>query len=295
MPAEPKGIDAADLPLSPHQTSLPLAYGPLNPEDARELIRLKSVIQRTVGIECDAYKEPCLRRRLAVRMRARGVHQYSAYATLLERDEAEQHNLLDAITINVSKFFRNHEVWDLVENKVVPGLFALKSPRIRIWSAGCAGGEEPYTIAMVLRRYAEAHGLEASLRKFDIYATDVDPGILKQAERGEFADFAFTEIRPEARERFFDGSRIKQEIRRMVRFATLDLMNDPFPKQVHLIFCRNVIIYFERDVQDRIFRNFHSALAMGGYLILGKVETLFGSNANLYRAVATRERLFCKV
>jgi chemotaxis protein methyltransferase CheR len=295
MPAEPERGNGADDSTKSWQGGLPLAHGELKANDAQELATLKVVIQRTIGLNCDAYKEPCLRRRLAVRMRARGIHQYSVYAALLDEDHSERARLLDAITINVSKFFRNHEVWDLFEKKVVPELFAMRGPKVRIWSAGCAGGEEPYTIAMVLRRYAEAHGEEASLRKFDILATDVDPGILESAKKAEYSDFAFTEIRPEAREHFFDGSRVKPEIRKMVRFGQLDLMMDPFPRQMHLILCRNVIIYFERSVQERIFRNFHDSLTPGGYLILGKVETVFGGAAALYRAISTRDRLFCKV
>lgn len=282
-------------PARPGLQELPLAYGQLESGDAKELVTLKLAIKRTLGIDCDSYKEPCLRRRLAVRMRARGMHQYAAYAQLLDDDEAERDRLLDAITINVSKFFRNHEVWDLLEKRVVPELFALTAPKIRIWSAGCAAGEEPYTIAMMLTLYAQKHGLTDKLRKFDILATDIDPGVMELARKGEYADFAFTEIKSKARELFFDeGRRIKPEIQRMVRFAPLDLMIDPYPTPLHLIFCRNVVIYFERSVQETIFRKFHAALAPGGYLVLGKVETVFGAALTLYKPVATRERLFCK-
>ena len=291
--------DAADQkpPTPPAaRAELPLAYGPLDPADAKELLQLKQVIQTTLGLEIDSYKEPCLRRRIAVRMRARGMHRYSQYGELLRQDEAERHELLDAVTINVSKFYRNPEVWRLIEEKVIPELFALRTPKIRIWSAGCAGGEEPYTIAMLLHEYAHRHGLQVKLHKFQILATDIDPGILQHAARAEYGEFAFGDIRADARAGYFEqGNQVKPEIRRMVRFDTLDLMNDEYPARQHLIFCRNVIIYFERGIQEKIFRKFHEALVPGGFLVLGKVETLFGSVASLFTPISARERIFCKV
>jgi chemotaxis methyl-accepting protein methylase len=275
-------------------TTLPLAQGELNERDQGELRGLKSVIQRVVGLNCESYKEPCLRRRIAVRMRARGVHSYADYAELLQRDGGEAERLLDTITINVSKFFRNREVWDNIRTRVLPELFTLTGP-LRIWSAGCAGGEEPYTIAMVLLRFAEEHGIPPRLlSRVEILATDIDRESLANAQRGEYGPFAFTEIEQADRDRFFEGNRIRAEVRRMVRFATLDLMNDPMPEAQHLIFCRNVIIYFERSMQETLFKRFDESLVSGGYLVLGKVETVFGQSAALFRPVVTRERIFRK-
>jgi chemotaxis protein methyltransferase CheR len=273
----------------------PLPQGELSAVDARELQQLKTTIQRELGIESHSYKEPCLRRRLAVRMRARGTHTFADYARLLEEDPSEAERLLDAITINVSKFFRNAEIWELLRNRVVPQLFRIQAPRIRIWSAGCASGEEPYTMAMVLLRYAEEHRLLTKLRRFDILGTDIDPGVLQLAQRAEYGAFAFSEIAPDVRARFFeDGNKLRPEIKRMVRFEQLDLMTEPLPTDVHLIFCRNVIIYFERSVQERLFAQFHASLLPEGYLVLGKVETIFGTAARLFRPIASRERIFCR-
>lgn len=286
--------DGEDEPAT-LRSELPLAYGPLQPADAQELNRLKQTIQQTVGLDIESYKEPCLRRRIAVRMRARGVHRYSDYAAVLSSDPAERHQLLDAVTINVSKFYRNPEVWRLIEQKIVPELFQARAPKIRIWSAGCASGEEPYTIGMVLRHYASSANLNQKLHKFDILATDVDPGVLELAARAVYGHFAFGDIDPARRSEFFEqGTAVKPEVKRMVRFSRLDLMNDEFPKHQHLIFCRNVIIYFERSVQDKLFRKFHEALAPGGYLVLGKVETIFGAAGGLFTPVSARERIFCK-
>ncbi len=293
MPAElgPDGKPARDPRLA---ALLPLAQGLLSERDADELRVLKAVIQRRLGLQCDAYKEPCLRRRLAVRMRARAVHSYAEYGALLVREPEEAGELLDAITINVSKFFRNREVWDMLRRRVLPQLFRSNARPVRIWSAGCASGEEPYTLAMVLREYAEEHDALAQLRRFDILATDIDPTVLHHAQNAEYNDFAFGETTEADCKRFFDGDRPRAEIRSMVHFEQLDLMTDPLPRGLHMVLCRNVVIYFERAIQVRLFQEFHDSLLPGGFLVLGKVETLFGETSKLFQPIANRERLFCR-
>lgn len=288
----PIGAAAADSPTP----SLPLAQGDLSPRDAAELLALKAQIQSRVNFECAGYKEKCLRRRIAVRMRARGVHSYRAYSALLETDASEYDRLVDTLTINVSKFYRNPEVWDLLREQVLPELFALDTPLVQVWSAGSASGEEPYTIAMILREYAEAHGGDAD--RFRILGTDIDRDSLAYAQRAEYTDFAMSDIDPAMRDRWFDHDgvyRLRPAARRNVRFARLDLIRDEYPKGQQLIFCRNVIIYFERSVQEELFRKFHEALVPGGYLVLGKVEALFGASSGLFQTVANRHRVFRRI
>jgi chemotaxis methyl-accepting protein methylase len=272
-----------------------LAHGELTERDISELRALKQQIQDHGGLYCDGYKEKCLRRRIAVRMRARGVHAFSAYAALLETDTQEYARLLEAVAINVSKFFRNADVWEKIRAHIVPRLFEIDAREVRIWSAGCAAGEEPYTVAMLLLEHAAATGDDVS--RFRILGTDIDTGALDAARRAEYADFAFGEIEPARRERWFEGlrrDRVRDEVRALVDFAPLDLITDPFPQAQHLVLCRNVIIYFERAVQDAIFRRFHQAVAPDSWLVLGKVEALFGPTASLFRPVANRERLFLR-
>jgi chemotaxis protein methyltransferase CheR len=275
--------------------TLPLAQGELSESDARELAQLKEQIKRRVRFHCDGYKEKCLRRRIAVRMRARGVHSYSDYGTLLEHDEAEYERLLDTLTINVSKFYRNPDVWQVVRDRVLPQLLALPDPVINIWSAGAASGEEPYTISMLVREYSVEHGISPD--RFRIVGTDIDRESLAFAHRAEYTDFAMGDIDPEIRERWFDFDgvyRLRPEVRTNVSFGTLDLMRDPYPTDQHLIFCRNVIIYFEREVQQQLFHRFYDALVPGGFLVLGKVEALFGAASGLFETVANRQRVFRK-
>jgi chemotaxis methyl-accepting protein methylase len=277
--------------------SLPLAHGELSPRDAQELQALKDQIKRDIGFYCDGYKEHCLRRRIAVRMRARGIHTYAEYGELLRTDEAEHHKLLDAVTINVSKFYRNRDLWDALDREVVPKLFDLRARPVRMWSAGCAAGEEPYTIAMMLREYAVRAGRERDLLKFNVTGTDIDADSLSQARAASYSAFAFGDIDDDVRKRWFlepDHAQVKPDVTGMVRFGVLDLIRDDFDTGYHLIMCRNVIIYFEREIQEMLFMKFHEALAPGGYLVLGKVESMFGRAAALFRPVAQRERVFVK-
>lgn len=280
----------------PPVDGLPLAHGRLAETDALELKALKDQIRSQSGFFCEGYKERCLRRRLAVRMRARGVHRYADYAALLERDPAEYERLLAAVTINVSKFFRNYEVWETLRREVVPALFARRAPEVRVWSAGSAGGEEPYSLAILLLEHAAGHGASEQLRRFRIVATDIDRDILEVARRAEYGEMALAETPAELRDRWFipAGRRwqLRDEVRRLVRFGSLDLLTEPLPGPQDLIFCRNVTIYFERPAQEALLTRLHDALAPGGYLVLGKVEGIFGSLARSFRAVANQERIF---
>lgn len=286
-------LDKAREPLP--SPTLPLAQGELSETDAAELADLKRLIKRRVGFHCDGYKEKCLRRRIAVRMRARGVHSYADYAQLLERDRSEYERLVDALTINVSKFYRNPDVWQVVVERVLPDLYARPDPVLNVWSAGTAGGEEAYTISMVIRDYAAAHN--ESPDRFRIVGTDIDRESLGFAERAEYSDYAMGDIDAAVRDRWFDHDgvyRLRPDARQNVSFGTLDLIRDAYPSNQHLILCRNVIIYFERSIQEELFRRFHEALVPGGYLVLGKVEALFGSASGLFEIVANRQRVFRK-
>jgi chemotaxis methyl-accepting protein methylase len=275
--------------------ALALAHGDLTEEDSGELQRLKAQIHAESGFFCAGYKEKCLRRRLAIRMRARGVHRYGEYGELLRSDSAEYEKLLATLTINVSKFFRNIEVWEALEREVVPALFRLDVPRVRIWSAGSAAGEEAYSIAILLREYALKHGLEDQLGRFLIRGGDIDREILESARRAEYGDPALVELPAELRDRWFIADKryqLRDEVRSMVSFEECDLLTDSFEQGQHLIFCRNVTIYFERDVQDALMQRLRAALAVGGYLVIGKVETLLGPLAREFRPITHRERIY---
>ena len=248
------------------------------------------------GFGCASYKEKCLRRRIAVRMRARGIHTYRDYARLLDDDAQEYDRLIDALTINVTKLFRNPETFEAVARHVVPPLWELREPAIRVWSAGCSSGEEPYSLAALFHRHAAARGELPLLSRVRILGTDIDRESLVRAARGEFDEAAFADTPPALRHRYFAPApphTVAPEVRALVSFERRDLLRDPAPPgPLHLIACRNVIIYFDRATQEALFERFFEALAAGGFLVLGKVETLLGSARNLFQAVDARERIF---
>lgn len=253
-------------------------------------------ISRDRGFRCASYKTTCLRRRVSVRMRARGVHRYADYAGLLDRDAGEYDQLLDALTINVTKLFRNPEVYHAIARDVIPALWDSPRPRLRVWSAGCASGEEPYSLAALFHRHAEQRRALDQLARVEIIGTDVDRRSLEAAERAEFEERDFTETPPEWRARYFAREApftAGPEIRRLVRFRQHDMLREPPPRPVNdLIVCRNAIIYFDRESQERLFETFFAALSPGGFLVLGKVETLFGAARQLFAPVNGRERIF---
>lgn len=259
---------------------------------------LTAKIARDRGFGCASYKEKCLRRRIAVRMRARGVHGFTEYAALLDADPREYERLIDALTINVTRLFRNREVYEVIERVVIPTLWELPDAPIRVWSAGCSSGEEPYSLAVLFHLHAARTNDRARLARVDIHGTDIDRVSLENAARGGFDEGDFAETPPLVRSTYFAHEppfTVRQDVQQITRFSRLDLLHDPAPPVPHhLILCRNVLIYFDRDSQERIFSAFHDALAPGGFLVLGKVETLLGDARRRLTPVDARERIFQK-
>jgi chemotaxis methyl-accepting protein methylase len=260
-------------------------------------VALTAKIAADRGFGCASYKDKCLRRRIAVRMRARGVHTYAEYARVLDDDHAEYEKLLDALTINVTKLFRNWETYSVLRERVVPMLWALPDPVLRVWSAGCSSGEEPYSLAALFHEHAARLGQEAAVeRRVQVLGSDIDARSLEAADRGTFEENDFTDTPDELRRRYFAPTppfTVVPDVRRMVRFERRDLLAEAPPAGPHhLICCRNVLIYFDRETQERLFQKFRDALAPTGFLVLGKVETLLGAARNRFAALDGRERIF---
>jgi len=258
---------------------------------------LTEKIAHDKGFGCASYKEKCLRRRIAVRMRARGVHTYADYARVLDSDKGEYDRLLDALTINVTKLFRNWETYAVIAERVVPALWERPIPTINVWSAGCSSGEEPYSLAALFHQHAETAGQLGELhRRVRVLGSDIDVRCLAAAEAGAFEEGDFADTPAELRRRYFTPSApftIIPEVRRLVRFERRDLLAEaPPPGPHHLIVCRNVLIYFDRETQERLFDKFHAALSPDGFLVLGKVEMLLGAARTRFVAVDGRERVF---
>lgn len=253
-------------------------------------------ITRERGFHCASYKDKCLRRRVAVRMRARGMENCADYASCLDGDEREYDRLIRSLTINVTRFFRNWEAYSVVQQRVIPDLWA-RGEALRVWSAGCSSGEEPYSTAILLHQHAAERRETGRLESVSILGTDIDKDCLHEADLAFYSEKALGDTPPELREKYFPEVAgmltVPNEVRSMVSFKYHDMLQSPPPVQpVHLLLCRNVIIYFERDAQERLFEEFHSALAPGGFLVLGKVETLLGKARSMFTPVNARERVF---
>lgn len=259
-----------------------------------EFDALTAKITRERGFGCASYKEKCLRRRIAVRMRARGVHTYRDYARVLDADAHEYDRLLDALTINVTRFFRNPEAWAALDAKVLAPLLAAGTAPVRVWSAGCASGEETYTLAMLMQKRAAANGRRA--RSIEILGTDIDKASLDAAAAGMYPEAAFVDVPDEIRAAHFAGAgphAVPALARALVKFARHDLLGDSAPGGPYdLIVCRNVAIYFDKKSQDALWNLFYTALRPGGVLMQGKVETLPPSQRTRFESVDARERIF---
>jgi chemotaxis methyl-accepting protein methylase len=261
---------------------------------------LTDKVTRDRGFRCSSYKDKCLRRRFAVRMRAKGTSSHAEYARILDSDPREYDRLVRSLTINVTKFFRNWDTFSAVEQKVIPALWERGERELRVWSAGCSSGEEAYSLGILMHKHAAATNQLSRLESVSIVGTDIDADSLAEAERAFYAETSLGETPAALRERYFPAVAgmytMLPEVKRLVTFQTRDLLGSGAPfDNVHLLVCRNVVIYFEREAQDALFAEFHRLLATGGFLVLGKVETLLGAARGLFSPVNARERIFRKI
>ena len=248
------------------------------------------------GVDLRQYKDGFLRRRLDVRLKARGVSTYPEYARLLESDPAEFHALLATFSINVTEFFRDFEFYQAFYEKIVPEIYSrAKDGEVKAWSAGCASGEEPYSIAML---FAEAANTIGRFRG-RVIATDVSSKALERAKTGTYAQASIENVPKDMFGRHFvrtqDGQyQVSAKVRSLVSFEIGNLSTMSAPQQVDVIFCRNVLMYFDKDTQYSIEQKFHKSLKPGGYFILGQSEALMGESTKLFETVMPKERIYRK-
>ena len=267
-------------------------------EDEKEFSDLKSIIKRKIGFNCEDYKQPHLKRRLAVRLRATESKSYRDYAQMLSKNEAEVNKLKETLTVNVTELFRNPETFDSVRNNVLPELIKQKGINkvIKVWSAGCSNGEEPYSIAIMLNEF-----LGNSIKRYNIsiQATDIDDDSIAKAETAIFQPKQLEKIGQERINRFFikkdnNNYQVIDEVKKLVKVKRHDLISGPKFSGFDIIFCRNVTIYFEQKLQEILYMNFYNALNDGGYFVMGKTETLVGPSTQLFKRFDLKERIFQK-
>ena len=251
------------------------------------------------GLDLSRYKETYLQRRLLVRVRALRLEGIEAYARYLRRHPEELGRLQRALSIKVTSFFRNRSCFDFLEERIVPDLLrrsASRGRRVTVWSAGCATGEEPYSLAALFATATE-RGTPGSRTQVRILGTDLDEGALRTAERAVFPARALLDSAPPASAPHFvvrtDGTASpSSRLKRMVRFERESLLDPIGRRDLDLIVCRNVLIYFSLEHQERILSRFAEALSDGGYLVLGRVERLFGEARSRFDVVSVRDRVY---
>jgi two-component system, chemotaxis family, CheB/CheR fusion protein len=244
------------------------------------------------GIDFSAYKEGTLQRRLRKRLQATGSPDYDAYLSHLRSSPAEFVPLLNTLFIGVTQFFRDPPAWAVLRQHLARRIARAGSDRLRVWCAGVASGEEAYSVAILL---AELMGQDTLPRGVTIHATDVAEPELMRARIGAYSGEELTGLPTELRDRYLEpvegGLAIREDLRRRVVFHRHDLLVDEPIPELDLLVCRNTLMYFNRDAQDRVLDGFHAVLGAHGLLFLGKAEMLL-SRRHLFEPVDPEARLF---
>ena len=258
---------------------------------------LLEYVEQSRGFDFGAYKRASLSRRVQKRMQAAGIDSYARYTEYLEAHPQEFTQLFNTILINVTGFFRDTPMWEYIGAEIIPRILRAR-PRdasIRIWSAGCSSGEEAYSLAMLL---ADALGPDQFCERVKIYATDVDEDALGQGRAASYTDEAVKAIPQTLLTTYFEQANhqrwvFRREFRRSVIFGRHDLIVDPPISRVMLLVCRNTLMYFNTEVQQRILERFHFGLADGGFLFLGKAEMLL-TRSTTFTPVDLTKRVLVK-
>lgn len=230
----------------------------------------KAQVLALTGINLSAYKENQMKRRIDALIKKNMCNGYDAYVTLLKRDRKCLEDFVAYLTINVTEFFRNPSQWDVLEKQIFP-LLLEKKRTIKIWSAACSTGDEPYSIAMTL-----SHLLPLS--QIQILATDIDKEVLAKAQEGFYLSRNLTNLPKSFQEKYMTpvdgGFKVKDELKRCITFKQHNLLKDPYPSGMDLIVCRNVLIYFTEEAKREIYTNFNKALVDKGILFVGSTEQI---------------------
>lgn len=262
-----------------------------------EFAAITELLRERRQFDLGQYKDRCIRRRIAKRLRVCGVANVASYLKRLEIDQEELDTLLATISIHVSQFFRNPDTYRILEQKILPDLCrraqAAGRTELTLWSAGCATGEEPYSLALM------ADDISVSDLKINILATDVSEAVLTTARCGTFEAQRLKEVPPEVLDKYFHADnghyQIIERVRERVKFQQHNIMTDRSYPSADLILCRNVMIYFTREEQERILSRFAETLPVHGALVLGRSETMTGNSRNYFRSEFPVERVYRRI
>ncbi|MRR54541.1 MAG: protein-glutamate O-methyltransferase CheR [Deltaproteobacteria bacterium] len=267
------------------------------PDQAYE--RICRILKTLGGFQLHGYKNACIKRRISARIRSAGYASAMEYADFLLQSRSEPARLIKMLTIHVSKFFRNRDTFNKLRDEIFPGLFdsCLRKGRnhLNIQSIGCASGEEPYSLALILHN---SFAREMSQVNVSIRATDIDAEVLRVAAEAAYEVDRLDEAPAAITKRYFtyqdDKYRLVPEIRNMVTFHCQDMLRPEPLEECDLILCRNVLIYLERSHQEALLKRFAESLRAGGILVLGKTENLMGEVRELYQTLCPVERIYRK-
>lgn len=233
--------------------------------------QFKKDILRLTKIDLNYYKEKQMRRRIDTLATKSGANSYEEYAKILKTDEEKFKQFINFITINVSEFYRNPDQWDLMDKQTIPNIVKNAKKPIKIWSAACSTGDEPYSLAMAFSKHVK-------LSDIQILATDIDKQVIASAKAGLYSAKSIANVPDDLKKKYFtkvgDSFKISDEIQRTVTFKEHNLLKDTYPKDYDLILCRNVVIYFTDEAKDMIYRNFYSSLKNNGILFIGSTEQI---------------------
>jgi chemotaxis methyl-accepting protein methylase len=256
---------------------------------------VKNMILNKLGLDCSYYRENYLRRRFEFRMRSCGINGYWEYVKLLKINADEYDRLIKDLTINYTKFFRDPDVFTYFRTTILKDLIG-KKKNIRILTAGCSSGEEPYTLGMILNEMLDSKINEYAI---SIYAIDIDRKSLTKAENGVYEEKEVSEIGSLLLDKYFiqkgNVYQVKDNVKRLVRFGKADLTQELTHRWLDVIFCRNVFIYFDKPAQAKIFKRFYEALQSDGYLVIGKSEIMPDEIRDKFKLIDTECRVYQKI
>lgn len=232
----------------------------------------KEAVYQLTKIDLNSYKERQMKRRIDALILKHGITSYKNYVEALKTDKLLYDEFINYITINVSEFYRNPDQWFVLEQEVLPHLFKCFGKKLRIWSAACSTGDEPYSLVMLLSKFLP-------LNQIKILATDIDRMVIEKAKLGIYHYKSLKELPQEFMAKYFKQVsettyRISDDIKACVEFRQHDLLQDPYPANCDLIVCRNVLIYFTDEAKSRIYRNFYESLKSDGILFVGSTEQM---------------------
>ena len=231
----------------------------------------KAEILKLTKIDLNFYKEKQMRRRIDTLVTKNGVNSYEDYVALIKRDKALFEQFVNFLTINVSEFYRNTDQWKLMDENVIPKILANNNRQIKIWSAACSTGDEPYSLAMAFSKHVP-------LSNIKILATDIDKQVIQHAQVGLYNAKSIAGVPEDMKKKYFTqvGSsyKIADEIKKCVEFKEHNLLKDIYPKDFDLILCRNVVIYFTDEAKDMIYQKFFESLKKKGVLFIGSTEQI---------------------